>query len=154
MQLTDILKSDCIKVPLEATDKQAAIFELADLLVQRGRCRDASALKAAVWQREQTRTTGIGHGLAIPHGKCSCCDRLIMAVGKPASPIDFKAIDGRPVSIIFLLASPPEQTGPHIQALARISRLMVRDEFRAEILSAPDGQSIFDLIARQDAVTV
>lgn len=154
MQLTDILKPECIKVPLDAADKQAAIYELVDLLAQQGRCSDAEALKRAVWQRETTRTTGIGHGLAIPHGKSTCCDRLIMAVGKPARAIDFDSIDKRPVSLVFLLASPPDLTGPHIQALARVSRLMVRDDFRAAMMNAPDAQTIYELIARQDSVTV
>ena len=154
MQLTDILKPDCIKVPLTATDKQSAIYELVELLAARGRCSDAEALKRAVWQRETTRTTGIGHGLAIPHGKSACCDRLIMAVGKPAQPIDFNSIDKRPVNLIFLLASPPDLTGPHITALARVSRLGIKDDFRAAIISAPDAQTIYDLIAKQDGVAV
>ena len=154
MQLTDILKPDCIKVPLEAQNKQNAIYELVELLAHRGRCSDAEALKRAVWQRETTRTTGIGHGVAMPHGKSPCCDRLIMAVGRPVTPIDFDSIDKRPVSMVFLLAGPPDLTGPHIVALARISRLMVRDDFRAEMLNAPDAQTIYELIAKQDSVAV
>jgi len=151
MQLTHIIKRDCIAVPLAATEKKAAIDELVDLLAERGRIQNADALKQAVWQRETTRTTGIGHGLAIPHGKSSCCDRLVMAIGKPAEPIDFEAVDGRPVRLIFLLASPPDQTGAHIQALASISRLMTRDQFRSDVLNADDAQTIYDLIASAEA---
>lgn len=147
MQLTDIIKPEAIAVPLKATDKQGAIWELVDLLAELGRIAKPDELKQAVWQRETTRTTGIGHGLAIPHGKAASCDRLMMAVGKPAEPIDFNSIDGRPVRMIFLLASPPDQTGAHIQALAAISRLMTRDEFRASVLNANDAQTIYDLIA-------
>lgn len=154
MQLTDIIKPDCIAVPLEATDKHAAIDELVDLLAERGRIDNAEDLKQAVWQRETTRTTGIGHGLAIPHGKAGCCDRLVMAIGKPAEPIEFNSIDGRPVRMIFLLASPPDQTGAHIQALASISRLMTRDQFRSDLLNAADAQSIYDQIVAADAAVV
>ncbi|QNN21387.1 PTS sugar transporter subunit IIA [Planctomycetales bacterium ZRK34] len=146
MQLTDIIKPECIVVPLKAADKHTAIDELVDLLAERGRIQDPDELKKAVWQRETTRTTGIGHGLAIPHGKAACCDRLVMAIGKPAEPIEFNSIDGRPVRLIFLLASPPDQTGAHIQALASISRLMTRDQFRSDMLNASDAQSIYDQI--------
>ncbi|MBI1367274.1 MAG: PTS sugar transporter subunit IIA [Planctomycetes bacterium] len=152
MRLTDIIKLDCIAVPLSATDKQGAIFELVELLAKQGRIADPEALKKAVWEREVTRTTGIGHGLAIPHGKAECCDRLVMAIGKTAEPIEFNAIDHRPVRLIFLLASPPAQTGAHIQALAAISRLMTKDEFRAAMLTAPDAARIHELITQAEAV--
>lgn len=152
MLLSDLLQPDCIKVPLAASDKQGAIFELVNLLAERGRIRDAEALQRAVWARESTRTTGIGHGLAIPHGKSSCCDRLVMAIGKPPEPIDFDAIDSRPVSVIFLVAGPPDQTGPHIQALARISRLMTDETFRRSLIQADDAQFIYDKIVQQERV--
>ena len=154
MNITDILSPQSIKVPLVSTDKHGAIDELIDVLVQRGNITDASALRAAVWQRETTRTTGIGHGLAIPHGKSECCGGLVMAIGKPEKPIDFQSIDGRPVSLIFLLASPPDQTGPHIQVLARISRLMTRPEFRASVIGAPSSQAIYELISNEEKLAV
>ncbi len=150
MQLTDILKDDCVKVPLDATDKQAAIYELIDLLAERGCVTNTEALKQAVWHRETTRTTGIGHGLAIPHGKSDCCDHLVMAIGKPAKPIDFQSIDGKPVNVIILLVSPADQTGPHIQALAHISRMMTNDDFRAAIRQADSGDAVYQLIAEHD----
>ena len=121
-----------------------------DLLSEADRIGDPDALKEAVWEREVTRTTGIGYGLAIPHGKSDSCDRLVMAVGKPSEPIDFNAIDGQPVSVIFLLASPPDQTGAHIQALARVSRLMTDSAFREQVMAATDAQTLYDLIAEHD----
>jgi fructose-specific phosphotransferase system IIA component len=150
MRLTDIIKLDCVKVPLESLDKQGVLFELVDLLSEAGRIGDPDALKEAVWEREVTRTTGIGYGLAIPHGKSDSCDRLVMAVGKPAEPIDFNAIDGQPVSVIFLLASPPDQTGAHIQALARVSRLMTDSSFREKVMAAEESEALFELIAEHD----
>jgi fructose-specific phosphotransferase system IIA component len=154
MNLTEILTPECIKVPLVGTDKRAAIDELIEVLLQQGRIRDSAALRDAVWHRETTRTTGIGHGLAIPHGKSGCCTGLVMAIGKLAKPIDFQSIDNRPVSLIFLLASPPDQTGPHIQVLARISRLMTRPEFRAAVIGAPSSQAIYDMIANEEKLAV
>ena len=154
MQLTEILRPDCIRVPLAGQDKRSAVEELVDLLAERGRIGDAEAMKQAIWQREATRTTGIGHGLAIPHGKSACCEGLVMAIGKPQKPIDFQSIDGRPVSVIFLLASPIDQTGPHIQALAKISRILCRADVRGAIFTATDAQTIYDLIAREEKVGV
>ncbi len=150
MKLTDILTADCIKSPLEATNKQAAINELVDLLGARGRVQQPAALKEAVWTREMTRTTGIGLGLAIPHGKSPGVSNLAIAVGKPATPMEFQSIDAKPVKLIILLASPPDKTSDHIQALAHISRLMNLEEFRHQVYSATTAQQIFDLLKSQE----
>lgn len=118
MRLTEILKPQNILVPMQAKTKNEAIAELVSLLAKNGEIQDSKAVLDSVLERETTRTTGIGNGLAIPHGKCSGTTQLVMAIGKLATPIDFQAIDGRPVSLIWLLTSPPDKTGPHIHALA------------------------------------
>jgi fructose-specific phosphotransferase system IIA component len=146
MKLLDILTFDCIRAPLAATDKKGAIDELVDVLYAARRVGDPVGLKEAVWTRERTRTTGIGHGLAIPHGKAAGMASLAMAIGKPAAPMDFEAIDGQPVRLIVLLASPPDRTSDHIQALARVSRLMTMDEFREKIYAATGPQQIYELL--------
>ncbi len=146
MRLTDILKPECVMVYLSATEKQAAIYELIDLIAEHECVTDVGKLKEAVWERERTRTTGIGHGLAIPHGKSDCCERLIMAIGKPNDAIDFQSIDGQPVDVILLLASPIDETGPHIQALAQISRMMTNDDFRSAIRKTSDASELYRLI--------
>lgn len=150
MNLLQILSSECVKAPLEATDKRGVINELVDVLVDAGRVEDGAALKDAVWTREQTRTTGIGHGLAIPHGKCAGMKSLAMAIGKPAEPMDFEAIDGKPVHLVVLLASPPDRTSDHIQALARVSRLMTMDEFREAIYGAASAEEIWELLEQEE----
>src|SRR5262245_25802290 len=150
MNLLDILTPQCIKAPLVSDEKKAVIDELVDLLASLGKVSDAAALKDAVWTREQTRTTGIGHGLAIPHGKCGGMPALAMAIGKPAKPMDFEAIDGQPVKLVVLLASPPDRTSDHIQALARISRLMTMDDFRERVYSATSAAEIYDLLKSQE----
>ncbi len=147
MELTKILTPDRIRVPLQATDKTGVITELVDLLVQVGGLAERSAALAAVLKREADRSTGIGYGLAIPHGKSDGCDRLVMAAGKPARPIDFQSVDGRPVTFVVLLVSPPDQTGPHIQALARISHLMNDERFRLAVEQAQTGDELFQAIA-------
>ena len=151
MRLTDILKPQNIKIPLQATNKTDAIAELVDLLAANGELTDAKKVLDAVLEREATRTTGIGNGLAIPHGKTMGTNDLVMAIGRPTAPIDFQAIDGRPVTIIWLLSSPPDKTGPHIHALARISRLMTIDRFRQTLNSVQTSQAMFDAIAEQES---
>ncbi len=150
MNLLEILSCNCVKAPLLATDKRGVINELVDVLAAAGRVADTDALKEAVWTREQTRTTGIGHGLAIPHGKCPGMTSLAMAIGKPAEPMDFEAIDGQPVSLVVLLASPPDRTSDHIQALARISRLMTMDAFRDSIYNAESAEQIWELLEQEE----
>lgn len=151
MNLLDYLTPHTIRAPLTAIDKRGAIDELVDLLTAAGRVPDPKALKEAVWIREQTRTTGIGSGLAIPHGKCPGLPGLIMAIGKPSRPMDFESIDGQPVQLIFLLGSPPEKGSDHIQALARVSRLMMMDSFRERIYSARSTDEIYELLKSQES---
>jgi len=103
MRLTEILKPQDIKIPLEAKTKTDAIAELVNLLAANGEVADPKKVLEAVLDREATRTTGIGNGLAIPHGKCPGVGNLVMAIGKAGTPIDFQAIDGRPVTLIWLL---------------------------------------------------
>ena len=154
MRLTDILQPDCVVVPLEAADKQQAVFTLADVLLAHTPVTDPAGLKDAIWQREMTRTTGIGHGIGIPHGKAKGVDKLRMAMGRLASPIEFGAIDHKPVDLILLLASPLDQTGPHIQALAKISRMLMDQDLRDALKFASSPQALYDLIVEHEAGVV
>ena len=151
MRLTEILKPANIKVPLQAKVKNEAIAELVNMLAANGEIVDPKRVLDSVLDREATRTTGIGNGLAIPHGKCNGTNDLVMAIGKAATPIDFQAIDGRPVTIIWMLTSPQDKTGPHIHALARISRLMTIDKFRQSLAEAKTAQEIYDAIVKQES---
>jgi fructose-specific phosphotransferase system IIA component len=151
MRLTEILKPENIKVPLDAASKADAIAELVNLLASNGQITDPKKVLDSVLDREATRTTGIGNGLAIPHGKCTGTADLVMAIGKPANPIDFQSIDGRPVTLIWLLSSPPDKTGPHIHALARISRLMTIDRFRQALNLAKTSKEVYDTIVAQES---
>ncbi len=146
MRLTDILKPDCVLVPMVAADKRSAIFQLADLLCAKTGIADAAQLKAAIWKRETTRTTGIGGGVAVPHGKSENVPSLRMAIGRTASPLEFGAIDRKPVELIILLASPVDQTGPHIEALSRISRMLIDPDIRDRMKKMPTAAEIYNLI--------
>lgn len=150
MILTQILQPTCVKVPLDSSDKDSAITELVDMLAAANQIEDRDIVLEAVLIREQTRSTGIGSGIAIPHGKCSGVKELVMAIGIAKNPIEFDSIDQKPVSIIVLLASPTDRTGPHIQALARISRLMLDDKFKEELQNSSSAEDVYDMINKKE----
>ena len=151
MILTQILHPTCVKVPLESKNKQAAIVELIDLLDTNKLLLDKKAVMEAVLTREQTRSTGIGSGIAIPHGKCTGVKELVMAVGIAHDQIDFDSIDGKPVTTIILLVSPLDQTGPHIQALARISRLMLDEQFKHSLEKATSAEEVYEFLSNKES---
>jgi len=150
MKCLDVLKPDCVKVPLLATEKRAAIDELVDVLAAAGAVSNAAELKAAVWQRETQRSTGIGEGLAIPHGKGAAVTRLAMAVGIPAQPIEYDSIDHKPVRLIVMLVSPPDKVTEHVQALGRLSRLMSDVQFREKTYAARTAAELFDIFRKAE----
>lgn len=147
MELSELITLDRVRVPIKATEKQDVITELIDVLAETGGLVNRDAALDAVLKRESERTTGIGYGLAIPHGKSDGCKKLVMAAGKPARPVDFQSLDNRPVTFVVLLISPPDQTGPHIQALAKISRLMNIEEFRDAVDKAANAEQLHDAIS-------
>ena len=121
-----------------------------DLLNDNGLLLDRDVALEAVLMREQTKSTGIGSGIAVPHGKCKAVKELVMAIGIAGEPIDFKSIDGKPVTIVILLVSPVEQTGPHIQALARISRLMLDEPFKKALEKATSAKDVYELLSNKE----
>ena len=151
MLLTQILQPGCMIVPLDAPDKESAITQLIHALNDAGALKDCDAVLDVVKTREKTRSTGIGSGIAIPHGKCNYVKELVMAIGIAKEPIDFQSVDGQPVKIILLLVSPADQTGPHIQALARISRLMLDDKFKQQLENAESAEQACELLKTREA---
>ncbi len=146
MLLTQILQQKCVKVPLEGKDKDSVITELIELLDTNGVLLDKEVVLDAVFTRERTRSTGIGSGIAIPHGKCKGVKELVMALGIANDGIDFASVDGKPVTIVILLVSPADKTGPHIQALARISRLMLDEQFRESLEKSTSSDELYELL--------
>lgn len=149
--LTQILQPTCVKVPLAGRDKDSAITELVDVLEENGLLQNRQNALEAVFARERTRSTGIGAGIAIPHGKSGAVRELVMALGIAHDPIDFESVDKKPVSIVILLVSPLDQTGPHIQALARISRLMLDADFKSQLEKAPSAQAAYELLSEHES---
>ena len=122
MQLSDFLDFDAIKKGLPGGSKKALLQQLANLAGQRLDL-DSSAILASITEREQLGSTGFGHGVAIPHGKVEGLKQIYCLFARLAEPLDYKAIDGRRVDLVFLLLSPPDAGAEHLKALAAISRV-------------------------------
>ena len=142
MLLTELLTPDRIRVPIAATDKPGVLRELTQLLAQRATV-GVEPLLAAVLEREQVLSTGIGHGIAIPHAKSSLLSELLLVSGTSPAGIPFEALDGEPVRLFFLLIGPDSAAGEHVKALSRIARLVRRESVRDGLLAArtPEGAS-------------
>lgn len=133
MNLKKALHRQAVKLELTSGSKDDVIVELIDVLDAAGLLRDRDSALQAVLDREKKMSTGMQHGIAIPHGKCSTVDNVVAAVGIRRDGIEFDAFDHRPSTIFILTVSPVNRTGPHVQFLAEISRLLnepsVRDQF-------------------------
>lgn len=150
MNLLDILDEQGILVNIQATDKQGVIEELAHALTASGKIEDEEAVLQAVLERERIMSTGIGKGVAIPHGKCSAVKELAGVLGIKREGIDFAALDEQPVYLFFLLVSPPDVSGPHIRALAHISRLLRHDHLRKQLIEAKTSQDVLAVIEAEE----
>ncbi len=125
-----------VKVPLEATTKEGVLRELVDVLAEDGCVEDPDEVLRVVRERESVLSTGIGHGVALPHGKTDACQELTIAAGVTTEPVDFAALDEAPVRLVFLLVGPESAAGSHIKALSRISHLVRRPEVRDGLIQA------------------
>ncbi len=121
MKLLEILEPEVVKIGLESLNKEECFEELIDLLVQTGKIKDREKALQAIYAREQMRSTGIGRGVAIPHGKDKSVEQLTAAAGTSKKGIEFDSIDGKPVRLVFLVLAEANNPGPHLQALSEIA---------------------------------
>jgi len=150
MRLRDLIDESVVKVNLESADKEECFEELIDLLVRAGRLADRAGALEAVTQREAQGTTGIGNGLAIPHGKHASVPGLVAAVGTSADGIEFDAIDGEPVHVVFLLLALVNDPGPHVRALAEIARLAQTPGFYRKMAEAASPEEVLDILDAEE----
>jgi len=146
MALLDILDENCVRVALEGEDKEEAIEELVDVLVRAGHLAEREKALAALVEREALGTTGIGGGVAIPHGKSDAIDSLVAAVGTSRGGIEWDAADGEPVYLVFLVLAAAGNPGPHVQLLADVARLLKTPGLRQQLIGAADAQALIGLI--------
>lgn len=150
MRIVDILEGRHISLNLKARNKRELLEELVELLVKSGELEDKEEMIKVLIEREKLGSTGIGEGIAIPHGKTKSVKKLIAAMGRSSQGIDFESLDGKPAHLFFLLVAPYDSAGPHLKALARISRLLKDEDFREELMKATSKEALLEFIRRQD----
>ena len=147
MNLKSVLSKETVSLHLKGTTKEEIIHELLDILVTANKIQDREAALNAVMERESKMSTGMKHGIAIPHGKSAAVQDLVACIGISDSPVEFDALDGQPCRIFIMTLSPVEKTGPHLQFLAEVSLLFKSSEKRTEILAARSPEAILNILA-------
>jgi PTS system nitrogen regulatory IIA component len=152
MKITDFLSKKAILMDIKATKKEGVIKELVDVLVGAGDIDkdDRARLIEALMARELLGSTAIGQGVAIPHAKTEDVKKLVTAFGLSKKGVNFDSLDGEPAYIFFLLVAPLDSAGPHLKALARISRLLKDKYFRDNLRACADEKAIIEIITQED----
>ena len=155
MKLSDFVVGEAILVDLQATGKEEAIREMVRSLNQAGRLAEADmdGVARAILGREELGSTGIGQGVAVPHTRHPTVNRLLGTVALSRHGVDFAALDGEPVEILFLLISPPNQPGDHLRALENISRHLKDQRFVNSLRQAKSREAIVELLEEADQGT-
>lgn len=151
MKIVDLIKRDMVVPELRATDKRGILEELAAYMAGRHPRIDRAVLAKVLIEREMLASTAIGEGVAIPHGKLGAVGEIVACLGRAAKGVEFDSMDGQPTYLFFVLVAPESSTGAHLKALARISRVFKDPEFRRRLLAAPDGESMYNVVAEEDA---
>jgi PTS system nitrogen regulatory IIA component len=150
MKITDILSEAMVVPALAGRSKAEVIEELAVVVTRQHAEIDHRRLVQALEDRERLNSTALGDGVAIPHGKLGGVKRVVAAFGRSVPGIDFSSLDGKPTHLFFLLVAPEDSAGAHLKALARISRLLKDEAFRARLMQASDAADLYRTIRTED----
>jgi len=150
MKVSELLKPEFIIPELNGESKEEIINELIDLFKNDPRVEDIDKVRSAVLDREKVMSTGVGKGFAIPHGKTNAVKEIVGAFGKIKDGIDYDALDGNPVNLVFLLVGKDNLISTHIKLLSRISRLMNKDDFRHRLTEANTAEEIVKLFSDEE----
>ena len=142
MKLKNILSSNLISTDLKSTTKEGIIRELVQLLVHAGKITDTDTVLKDLMERERKMSTGIQHGVAIPHAKTRCVKNLVACIGIKKEGVDFQSLDGEPSNIFIMTLSPIDRVGPHVQFLAEISMVIKTGEARLKLVQASNPQEV------------
>ena len=150
MKLSEILRRECIISDLKAHDKKGALEELSGVITDQEPSLNKGYLLQVLLERERLGSTGIGEGIALPHGKVDRLDRLLVSFGRSLEGLGFDSIDDQPVYLFFLLVAPENSAGAHLQALAKISRFLKDSNFRQRLMDAKSNAEIYRIIIEKD----
>ena len=151
MKIVDLIRREMIVPALAATDKRGILEELAAHVARQNPKIDRATLARVLIDREQLASTAIGEGVAIPHGKLAAVGEIVACLGRAPAGVEFDSMDKQPTFLFFVLVAPENSTGSHLKALARISRVFKDSEFRRRLLSAPDADAMYRVVAEEDA---
>jgi PTS system nitrogen regulatory IIA component len=150
MRISEILNKDLLVPNLQSTNKKGVLEELAAALVGQHKLGDLDHVVEVLLDREKLGSTGIGDGIAIPHGKVKDLKGVVASFGRSRDGIDFESIDQKPAHLFFLLVAPENSAGVHLKALARISRLLKDPSFRQRLMEAETKEDLFRIISEED----
>ena len=150
MKISELLEEKFIITDFKSDTKEAIINELIDLCEGDERIVNIEEVRKCVLDREKVMSTGVGKGFAIPHGKTNYITEIIAAFGKSSRPIDYEALDGEPVHLVFLLVGREKLIANHIKLLSRISRLMNSDGFRKKLMNAKTTAEILNVFKEEE----
>ncbi len=151
MKISEILNKDLLIPNLQSKNKKGVLEELASVLVGQKKLPDLDRVVEVLLDREKLGSTGIGDGIAIPHGKIKDLGGVVASFGRSREGVDFESIDQKPTHLFFLLVAPENSAGVHLKALARISRLLKDPNFRKRLMEAGNEEELFQIISEEDA---
>ena len=152
MKIVDLLNPAAIAADLQAAGKNEALAELTEAVLKVENGLDREEVLHVLQERERLGSTGIGDGVAIPHGKLKNLDKLVISFGRSRRGVDFDSMDGKPAHLFFLLIAPEESVGVHLKTLARISKLLKNPAVRRRLLEASGGEELYRIIAEEEVV--
>jgi fructose-specific phosphotransferase system IIA component len=151
MNIIDVLDRSSVLVQLNARTKDDVLNSMIDVLKNSEKVKDLEEIRKAVFEREKIMSTGIGNGFALPHGKTKAVESTIGVFATLANPVDFKALDSKPVHLVFMLIGQEHGVGTHLRLLSRISRLMTNIGFRDRLMSATTPDQAFEIFSQQES---
>ena len=150
MKILDVLKKESIISDLKAMDKRGVLEEMVRDVASKSEGLDKERLLEVILEREKLGSTGIGYGVAIPHGKLKSLSHLVVTFGRSVTGIDYQSLDNKPAHLFFLILAPEDSTAAHLKILARISKLLKDPSFRKKLLTASSSDDIFTAIAEEE----
>jgi PTS system nitrogen regulatory IIA component len=150
MKITEVLQREFVIGEIKARNKHDALAELSGVFAKAGSVVDPDEILHVILERERLGNTGIGEGVAIPHGKISGLDGMMVSFGRSHGGVPFEAMDGKPVQLFFLLMAPENSAGQHLKVLAKISRMLKDPAFRKHLLEAETNDDLFRIITDKD----
>ena len=154
MKILDFLSEDCILCGMDGKTKKEVITELVEVLAKKKLVKDVDKTVEAIIKRENTGSTGIGQGVAIPHAKSENVSKIVASLGISRTGVEFNSLDGEPAYIIFLMLAPPESVSEHLQAIAKVSRLLKDKFFRQSLKDARRSREVIKMIKEEDELLV